>query len=130
MFFTRQFLAFVVAGGTSVVFNLAARHALSAVVPFEAAVAMAYVVGVAVAFAMNRWLVFRDARGSLARQGARFAAVNLVGLAQVWLVSVALLRWVFPALSMQWHAEWVAHFLGLATLTVTSFVAHKRYSFR
>jgi putative flippase GtrA len=61
---------------------------------------------------------------------ARFALVNAVAFAQVWLVSVGLARLVFPAIDFTWQAETVAHVIGVVSPIVTSYIGHKHFSFR
>jgi hypothetical protein len=60
----------------------------------------------------------------------RFFVVNLAALAQVWLISVALYRLIFPMIGFEWHAELVAHSVGVLSPVVTSYYAHKHYSFK
>jgi putative flippase GtrA len=126
-----RFLRFVAAGGTSALANAAARWLFSLVVSYELAVALAYLVGVVVAFALMRRFVFQPGAGGggPGGQAVRFVLVNAVSLAQVWIISVGLLRLVFPAVGFDRHAETLAHLIGLASLTLTSYVAHKRFSF-
>ena len=63
-------------------------------------------------------------------QFARFSLVNIIGFAQVWLVSVGLVRLVFPATWPAPSAETAAHVIGLGSIAATSFLLHKRFSFR
>jgi putative flippase GtrA len=77
-----------------------------------------------------RSFVFEPASGTARRQYVRFAGVNLVGFTQVWLISVGLVRLVFPAVGFAWNAETVAHLIGIASLVPTSFFAHKYFSFK
>jgi putative flippase GtrA len=56
--------------------------------------------------------------------------VNLLALVQVWLISVGLVRLVFPAIGFIWQAETMAHAIGVVSPVITSYFAHKYYSFR
>lgn len=125
-----QFLRFLAAGGTSAVINAATRWLLNLVVPFELAVALAYLVGMAVAFGLMRRFVFNAEAGAAAGQFGRFALVNAWSFAQVWLVSVGLARLIFPWIGMRWQPETIAHLIGLGTLAITSYLAHRYFSFR
>jgi hypothetical protein len=60
----------------------------------------------------------------------RFAFVNIVALLQVWLISVGLARLFFPWIGFVFHAELVAHTIGVASPAITSFLAHEHFSFR
>ncbi len=124
-----QFAAFVAAGMIAAVVNVAARLLLSRWMVYEAAVPLAYLCGMATAYALNRALVFARSGRGIGSEASRFALVNVLALAQVWLVSVGLARWLFPALGFAWHADTVAHVIGVASPIVTSYFAHKHFSF-
>jgi putative flippase GtrA len=82
------------------------------------------------AFVLAKLFVFEASGAAVHKEYARFAVVNAVAFVQVWLVSVALARFVFPAVGFVNHAETVAHVIGVLSPVVTSYFAHKNYSFR
>jgi putative flippase GtrA len=82
------------------------------------------------AFILARVFVFKPVGGHTHGQFFRFALVNGVAFAQVWNVSVGLDRVVFPAIGFIWQAETVAHVIGVLSPVVTSYILHKRFSFR
>lgn len=126
----RQFVRFVLAAGASVPVNLGARVLLSKWVPYEIALVLSHGVGMLTAYALTRLFVF-DASGRSARSElGRFAIVNIVSVALTWVVSVGLVRQVFPGLRFEYQPELVAHLIGLGVASVTSFIGHKRFSFR
>ena len=126
----RQFAAFVVVGGVAALVNIGSRLMISRVMPYEAAIVVAYLCGMVTAFFLNRAFVFQAAAGREAsRQFVRFTLVNIVALVQVWIVGVGLDRFVFPAVRFNWHAETVAHVIAVASPIVTSYLAHKYFSF-
>jgi hypothetical protein len=49
------------------------------------------------------------AEGSAWNQYFRFFLVNLAALVQVWLISVGLAEWLFPAIGWRFRPELVAH---------------------
>lgn len=124
----REFLLFAGVGGFAAAVNFVARIALERATSFEVAVVIAYLLGMSVAFVLNRWLVF-EATGAWHAQYVRFALVNLVALAQVFAVSVGLVRFAFPAIGFGWHAEEVGHLIGLLSPILTSYWGHKHFSF-
>jgi putative flippase GtrA len=127
---SRQFAAFVVVGGVAALVNIVSRLMISRVMPYEAAIVVAYLCGMVTAFFLNRVFVFHAASSQEAsRQFARFTLVNIVALAQVWIVGVGLARFVLPAMGFIWHAETVAHVIAVASPILTSYVAHKYFSF-
>ncbi len=127
---SRQYIRFVLAAGASVPFNLAARALLSNWVPYEVALLLSHGVGMLTAWTLTRLFVFDASGRSAGSELGRFAVVNIVSVAVTWCVSVGLVRHVFPALQFAHHPELVAHLIGLGVASVTSFVGHKRFSFR
>lgn len=126
----KRFLTFVATSGASAVLNLALRYLLSHVMIFEAALALAYVASTTVAFVLARMFVFEASGKHWHAELPRFVLVNVMGFLQVLAVSDLLLRVIFPWMRITWHAEEMAHVLGLASLALTSYQAHGRFSFR
>lgn len=121
---------FLTLGGVAAGVNLVARWLLQPMVGFEAAVALAYVCGMVVAYNLFRLFVFGASGRSVASEAWRFTVVNLVSMVLVWLISVTLARYVFPAIGFRWFADDIAHFIGVLSPAVTSWVGHKRYTFK
>jgi putative flippase GtrA len=124
------FLGFLLAGGFAAILNMASRLLLSAFMPFEVAVALAYLIGMTAAFLLMRRFVFDASEMDPGAQFGRFAVVNLVAFCAVWLVSVSLARIAFPAVGFTWHAETIAHMFGVLSPAVLSFWGHKAFTFR
>jgi putative flippase GtrA len=125
-----QFAVFLVTGGIAAGVNIVTRMLLERFVSYEAAVGLAYLAGMITAFILARVFVFKPVAGDAHGQFLRFALVNGVAFAQVWLISVGLARLVFPAIGFTWRVETVAHVIGVLSPVVTSYVLHKRFSFR
>jgi putative flippase GtrA len=125
----RQFVAFVLVGGFAAAVNVGSRLLLNRVMPYEAAILAAYLCGMATAYALNRRFVFAASGRGVGSELWRFTLVNLVAAAQVWAVSVGLARWIMPAVGFRWHAETVAHVVGVLAPVFTSYLAHKHFSF-
>ena len=123
------FVRFLAVGGTAAALNIALRALLDLYMAFEWAVAFSYLIAMTAAFLGNRRWVFPVVTDWW-RAYWRFFVVNLAALAQVWLISVGLYRLIFPMIGFTWHAELVAHVAGVLSPVVTSYYAHKHYSFR
>jgi putative flippase GtrA len=121
---------FLALGGVAAGVNLVARWALQPWFGFEAAVAVAYIVGMIVAYTLFRIFVFGASGRSIASEAWRFTLVNLVSMSLVWLISVGLARYAFPAIGFTWFADDIAHFIGVLSPALTSWIGHKRYTFR
>ena len=127
---SKQFVAFLVAGGIAAACNVGSRMLFSRVSSYEVAIVLAYAVGMVVAFVIMRAFVFQPSEGSKGGELLRFTIVNLLGVAQTLLVSVAVARWVAPAIGLAKHAETAGHLVGVGVPVFTSFVGHKYFSFR
>lgn len=125
-----QFLRFAAAGGIAALANVGSRMALSTAMPFEAAVALAFLIGMTTAFLLMRRFVFGTSERGISGEYARFAVVNAAAFVMVWSVSVALARLVFPAMGFAWHAETIAHVIGVASPILPSFWGHRAFTFR
>jgi putative flippase GtrA len=126
---SREFLRFLATGGIAALVNLLSRYALNKFLSFEVAVALAYLVGMLTAFVLARRFVFAAGEATQSVQLRRFALVNVFSLALAWCTSVVLARHVFPALGFQWHADDVAHFIGVAAPVGASYFGHRAYTF-
>jgi putative flippase GtrA len=98
--------------------------------PFELAIAFAYIVGMACAFLLMRGLAFEGAGKPMVPQVGRFLVVNALALAQTFIVSLLMARWVLPAMGIDRQAEAIGHLVGVLFPVFTSFLAHRAYTFR
>lgn len=126
----RQFVRFIVAGGIAALANFGSRIALSTLMPYAAAIVIAYCIGMITAFLLNRRFVFEQASTSLHHQAAWFVAINVLAVLQTLLVSLVLARWLFPVVGMEFHPETIAHAIGVAVPVFTSYIGHKALTFR
>ena len=94
----RRFTLFVVLGGCAALVNWVSRFPLERIVSFPMSVAMAYMIGMVVAFTLFSQFVFPVSPQPLAQQIKFFILVNLAGIMQVFAVSMALVYYVFPAI--------------------------------
>lgn len=124
------FLRFVISGGIAAAVNILSRVALSQIMSYGSAIVIAYVIGMTTAYVLMKLFVFDVSGKTVTQEYVRFILVNLVSLAQVWLVSVGLADWLFPAIEFHWHAETIAHIIGVISPVVTSYTAHKYFTFK
>lgn len=125
----RRFAAFVLSGGLAAGVNVLSRIGFQVFMPYSAAIVCAFCLAMTTAFLLARRFVFETGSRPVGQQYLRFALVNLVALVQVWIISMGLAHGLFPALGMAWHPETVAHVIGVLSPVLTSFYAHKRFSF-
>lgn len=122
-------LKYVGVGLFAALVNVFARLLFNRFTSYEVAVALAFPVALTVAFVLNRSFVFDGESGDAKGQYLKFAIVNLLALAQVWLISVGLANIAFPAMNFTWNAETVAHIIGVGSPIFTSYFAYKYFVF-
>lgn len=124
-----QFARFLVVGGIAALVNILSRIALNYVMSYEVAIVVAYLCGMTTAYVLNKLFVFSPSGRAVHDEYLRFTIVNLLAVAQVWIVSVGLAFYVFPFLGFTWHAKTVAHIIGVVVPTITSYFGHRHFSF-
>jgi len=127
---TKQFIKFLFTGGIAAGVNLTSRYLLNLVISFEISVVIAYLLGMITAYILARIFVFEASGRSISSEIKRFSIVNLFALLIVWGISVSLARIVFPAMSFTWHANDIAHIIGVIVPAITSFIGHSKFTFK
>jgi putative flippase GtrA len=127
---TSRFARFLFVGVAAAAVNIVSRVLISYFVRFEYAVALAFPVALTFAFVMSRTFVFERSRRAVWDEYLRFLLVNLAALVHVRLVSVGMAWWLLPAIGWTFHAELVAHTVAVGSPVLTSYYAHKLFTFR
>lgn len=125
-----RFMLFVAAGGLAAAANFGSRILLGQVISYVPSIVAAYCIGMTTAFVLNRLFVFTGASNPIHQQMVWFVLVNLAAVLQTVAISVLFARVVFPGMAMHYHPETVAHAIGVAVPVFTSYLGHKRLSFR
>lgn len=129
-FFSRQFLIFLLTGGTAAAVNFGSRIAYSQWLGFSTAVICAYLTGMTTAFVLAKLFVFRESRQAVHRSAFFFVLVNLVAVSQTWAISMGLAYYLLPRWGITLFTKEIAHAVGVAVPVFTSYIGHKRWSFR
>lgn len=129
-FKSQRFVKFVLAGGIAALVNFLSRIIFSQFVSFKIAVLLAYFIGMTTAFLLSRKYVFEKSNQAVYKQFYYFALVNAFAAVQVWVVSVGLAEYVFIWLDYHFFREEVAHMIGIAFPVFSSYIGHKKLSFR
>ena len=128
-FFSLQFLAFVAVGGFAATLNWVSRMILDRWMSFSFAIICAYLVGMTVAFTLNRVYVFPKSRKSLHEQARNFVLVNLAFLPVV-LATTLVLEPLFGSIMSESYARTAAHGVGVAVPAVLTFLIYKFHAFK
>lgn len=124
-----EFSRFVLTGGFAAGVNFLSRIALSNFMSYRLAVFIAYLIGMATAFILSKIFVFQNSGHSTSTEFIRFSIVNIFAVIQVWLISVGLAEYGFPAVNFVFYPEEVAHLIGISVPVVTSYYGHKYFTF-
>jgi putative flippase GtrA len=125
-----QFLKFLLAGGVAAAVNFGSRIVFNHWMPFSAAIVTAYIAGMITAFVLTKLFVFTQSERPTWQSALYFILVNLVAVLQTWAVSVALAYYVLPWLGVSWHPKEIAHLVGVVVPVFTSYIGHKKLTFK
>lgn len=129
-FKSRQFLIFLLTGGLAAAVNFGSRIIYNVWVDFSIAIVLAYITGMITAFTLAKLFVFKESQQSLHQSVIFFVLVNLVAVLQTWIISMGLAYYLLPAINIKLYAREVAHAVGVIVPVFTSYIGHKRWSFR
>jgi putative flippase GtrA len=124
-----RFARFLAVGGIAATVNILSRIVLNLAMSYEAAIVVAYVCGMTTGYVLSKLLVFMPSGRPFHHEYLRFTIINVIALVQVWIISVGLVRIIFPMVGFTWHADTVAHIIGVAAPTFTSYLGHRYFSF-
>ena len=125
-----KFILFVLIGGLASLVNLGARILINQFTDYGTSIVLAFPIALLTAFILNRIFVFNASSTTWHSQLLRFLIVNLLALAMVYGVSMVFARLIFPAMKMTFHAETLAHAIGLLSPMFISYWAHKHFTFK
>lgn len=125
----KQFLKFLITGGLAALLNVFAGWLLTKFIHYAVAVVIAYIIAMIFAYVLSKVFVFDDSGKPVSEELTKFTIVNLVALVQVWLVTMGLNYYLFPAIGWTFYPEIIAHMVGVASPVFTSYFGHKYYSF-
>lgn len=128
-FRSRQFLGFVFTGGLAAGVNFGSRFVYNHWLDFSSSVVLAYLTGMVTAFILARLLVFRQTTQPMGRSMMYFVLVNGVAVLQTWGISM-LLYYLLPLAGVTRFVPEIAHAAGVAVPVFTSYLGHKKFSFR
>lgn len=129
-FASRQFLVFLLTGGFAAAVNVGSRVLYSKSMGFSTAVVLAYLTGMVTAFVLARLFVFRASTQTWWRSALFFVVVNALAVLQTWGISMLMRQWLLPAVGVTQFVDLIAHGCGVVVPVFTSYLGHKRWSFR
>ena len=128
-FLSRQFVLFLFTGGIAAAINFGSRFFYQQWMNFSLAIVVAYLTGMVTAFILAKIFVFKESQQHTRHSVWIFSLVNLVAVMQTWSISL-LFTYLLPKAGVtQWVYE-ISHGIGVIVPVFTSYMGHKRWSFR
>lgn len=129
-FMSKQFFIFLLSGSIALSANFGSRIFYNNSFDFSVSIILAYFTGMLTAFILGKLFVFKESRQTFWRSVMYFILVNLIGLLQTWIISLALANYILPALSVKVYIREIAHGIGLIFPVFTTYIGHKYWTFR
>jgi putative flippase GtrA len=130
LFASREFLLFLFTGGIAASVNFGSRFVYNQWFSFSTSIIIAYITGMITAYLLAKVFVFKDSKQSVRRSIFFFVLINIFAVFQTWLISILLAYQLLPALHITKHVQEIAHAIGVMVPVFTSYIGHKRYSFK
>ena len=127
---SKELLRFLFAGGIAAIVNFLSRVIFNLWFDFSVSVYLAYIAGMLTAFFLKKQFVFAKSRQPISHSIVFFILVNLVAFLQTFAVTMALLHYVLPYFSVIIMTHEISHAVGILAPVITSYIGHKRWSFR
>ncbi len=129
-FDSKEFVRFLYAGGIAAIVNFLSRIIFNLWFDFSVSLYLAFILGIVTAFFLKQQFVFAKSRQPLSHSIGFFILVNIIGFLQTLAVSMALLHYVLPYLGIAKMTHEISHAIGIMVPIITSYIGHKKYSFR
>jgi putative flippase GtrA len=130
LYVSQQFGRFLLVGGVAVVLNWLSRFVLNQFMSYAWAITLAYLVGIIVAFVLNRIYVFPYSERSLETEMFLFFVVNITVFPLVWVAAYVLGEWIFVAWLSRQPALALGHGIAILSPVFLNFALHKFITFR
>lgn len=130
LFFSTQFLKFLLVGGLAAFLHWYARYLLTPLMGYVWALCLAYAIGISVGYVLNAVFVFSKAQNARSKQIGYFVLFNLLMAPVVIVLSYLLSEVVFASVGMSYHPREIAHGIGVASPVFINFLLHKFLTFK
>jgi putative flippase GtrA len=130
LYLSMQFARFLVVGGVALSLHWLSRFIFNVFVSYAWAIPLAYLVGVLVAFALNKLYVFPYSSHSLKSEMFFFFVVSITAFPVVWAAAYVLGEWIFATWMGRQAALALGHGTAILLPVFVNFLLHKFITFR
>lgn len=125
----KQFLKFLLAGGFAALANIISRIIFSYFFSYELSIIFSFLVGLIFGYLLMSNYVFSFKKNLLFKQITRFLIINILTLIQTLLTTITLKYFLGFFLESIDLTELIAHIVGVSFPALTSYFAHKYFTF-
>jgi putative flippase GtrA len=129
-YWSAQFARFLAVGGVALVCHWLSRFVFNWFVGYGLAIVLAYLVGIFVAFVLNKIYVFPFSARPLNFEMSFFFLVNIAAFPVVWVVAYVLGEWVLIRYLRPQLALALAHGFAITLPVFANYALHKLITFR
>jgi putative flippase GtrA len=130
LYWSDQFARFLAVGGVALVCHWLSRFAFNLFVSYATAIVCAYLIGMVVAFVLNKIYVFPYSKRSLNFEIFFFFLVNIAAFPPVWAVAYVLGEWILVDYLDRPFALAIAHGFAITLPVFVNYALHKFVTFR
>jgi putative flippase GtrA len=127
---SQQFFIFLITSGIAAFVNFFSRIIYNNWFSFSTSIVIAYMTGMITAYILARFFVFTQSQQSLRKSIIFFILVNMIAIIQTWLISIVFSCYLLPRLDIVMHTKEISHAIGIAIPVFTSYIGHKKWSFK
>ena len=126
----KQVLRFLLAGGIAAFANISSRIIFSKFFSYKLSIIFSFLIGLTTGFILFRNYVFVLKKNLIYLQIQRFILINLINLIQTFFISLGL-NFLFSLIIDKVElVEFTAHVVGVLFPVITSYFAHKYFTFK
>jgi putative flippase GtrA len=129
-YLSAQFARFILVGGVALACHWLSRFVFNEFVDYGWAISLAYLVGILVAFVLNKIYVFPYSERSLKFEVSAFLLVNIAAFPVVWAVAYVLGEWILTVYMPRSLALALAHGFAITLPVFVNYALHKLVTFR
>jgi putative flippase GtrA len=130
LYLSEEFGRFLVFGGIALALHWLSRFVLNWYISFGWAIVVSYMIGMLVAFVLNKAFVFPRSDRSLNFELFFFFFVNIAAFPLVWIIANVLGEWLFIQWLPQQISRAAAHGIAITFPVFMNFALHKFITFR
>ena len=126
----KEFLKFVFSGGLAASANFFSRMLFSLAFNYPVSIVLAYLVGMTTAYLLFKFFVFQQGENSTQKQIGYFIFINLLAIVLILITSLFCYKVVFSSFENIFWRESLSHFIGITVTTLSSYIGHKKLTFK